>query len=517
MKKNIAIILMLVIFGCNESFLDLHSRTDLSSGNFWKNEKDVQLALNGIYDVLQSRPLYGGNWNNKISLVNYDSFVDNSWNRIRFEGAGFYIRGTLNESERLFEDLWGASYRGISRCNEAIFNIEKMAKENLLNETTINDYMGQVYFLRGLFYSHLAIYFEHVPLILNMQTLDEAYVTKNNQREILDQVIKDLELAAELLPEEHPSELFGYATKGAANGLLARIFLFDKQWTKAAEASKKVIDSNLYNLDFTYDKQFTYDGEYSKDIVFSVRFQEAEGFASTEQFSITNLSMPKWNNQPYANCVNDFYCTDGMPIDKSPLYNSKSPKENRDPRLLASVYFKGDVFITDLNIVFKTSNTGYGIKKYVRSKTTDLGTNPNSPGGQDFYVIRYADVLLMRAEALVESNTNLNEVYSLINEVRDRVGMPHVEDVEGAGLSQDQLREIVRHERRVELAFEGLRFFDLKRWGLVEEAYQRIKTDPSEFPDRNVVIYQGRKSETFPIPLSELDANPNLIQHEAWE
>ncbi len=91
--------------------------------------------------------------------------------------------------------------------------------------------------------------------------------------------------------------------------------------------------------------------------------------------------------------------------------------------------------------------------------------------------------------------------------------MPKVEDVEGAGLSQDQLRQIVRHERRVELAFEGLRFMDLKRWGVMDKAYQRMTDDKIT---GYKPIYQERKSETFPIPLSELDANKNLTQHTAW-
>jgi hypothetical protein len=185
--------------------------------------------------------------------------------------------------------------------------------------------------------------------------------------------------------------------------------------------------------------------------------------------------------------------------------------------LLASVWFKNDVFITDQNKVFNGNNaTGYGLKKYIRTKNTALGAGPAEPGSQDFYVIRYADVLLMRAEALIELNQVGDEVYALINQVRQRtgVGMPKVEQAEGTGLSQSQLREIVRHERRVELAFEGLRFFDLKRWGQVEAAFGRMIADKITGYNPK---YQGKKSETFPIPLRELDANKNLVQHEAWK
>jgi len=517
MKKIIYLLLIVIAFGCDESFLDLHSKTELSSGNFWRTENDVQLAVNGVYDILQSRILYGGSWFNRCSLVHYDSFGDNTWNRIRFEGPGFYIRGTLDPSEQLFEELWAESYKGIVRCNEAIVNIVKMIEDGTIEESILNEYLGQIYFIRGLLYFNLAVYYEDVPLIISTQSLDDAYVTKNTQREVMDQVLTDLETASELLPLSYSDDLYGYATQAAANGLLARVYLFDKQYDKAAEAALKVINTGNYNLNTSYDTEFTYDGEFSKDIVFSVRFQEAVGFNTGEQISITNTNSPKWTHQPIANCVNDYYCTDGLSIDESPLYDANSPKENRDPRLLASVYFKGDVFIEDLGIVFKANDTGYGLKKYIRNKTTASGSATTDPGGQDYYLIRYADVLLMRAEALIENNQITDEVYSLINEVRARVDMPSVQDVEGAGLSQSELREILRHERRIELAFEGLRFFDLKRWGEVEAAYERLKTDPSKFADQSLVKYLGDKSETFPIPLSELDANPNLVQHDAWK
>jgi hypothetical protein len=128
-------------------------------------------------------------------------------------------------------------------------------------------------------------------------------------------------------------------------------------------------------------------------------------------------------------------------------------------------------------------------------------------------VIRYADVLLMRAEALAELGRQ-DEAYPLVNQVRARVSMPTVEQVEGTGLTQAQMIEVIRHERRVELAFEGLRFFDLKRWGQMPNAFQRIIADGT--PGYAPVYLQGR-SESLPIPLRELDVNKNLTQNTAWQ
>lgn len=272
-----------------------------------------------------------------------------------------------------------------------------------------------------------------------------------------------------------------------------------------------------YSLNPSYTQLFTEAGENSKEVVFSVRFFQDGGVSSNgEMFSATFNALPKVDQQPMPNLVKDYYCTDGKPITTSPLYNAATPKNNRDPRLAASVYFKNDIFLTDIAKVF-TGNTAttYGLKKYLRTlNTSATGVGVFNPGGQDFYILRYADILLMRAEAMVELN-QLSGVYALVNQVRARVSMPTVESVEGAGLSQSALRTIVRHERRVELAMEGLRFFDLKRWGTVQLAFQAALAD--NIAGYTGIVYRGGKSEIFPIPQSELDANTNLKQNPIWQ
>ena len=133
-------------------------------------------------------------------------------------------------------------------------------------------------------------------------------------------------------------------------------------------------------------------------------------------------------------------------------------------------------------------------------------------GSQDFYVIRFADVLLMRAEALAETG-DIDGAAALVDRVRARVNMPSVADAEGT-VNQAQIIEIVRHERRVELALEGLRFIDLKRWGEIEGGIQRASSDPV---GPYAPQYLGRRSEVFPIPQTEVDVNKNLVQNPAWQ
>ncbi|MGD9556902.1 MAG: RagB/SusD family nutrient uptake outer membrane protein [Mangrovibacterium sp.] len=513
MKRYIYILAVLTgLMSCSDDFLDKRSLTQIAESNFWKTEADAQLGINGVYEVLQRRYLYSGQLNGKAGLPVYDNFTDNSYNQWEWEGPGRYVEGMLDPSELLFEYFWGDNYAGVARANQAIANIDRMTEEQI-ELSRKESLLGQAFFLRALFYFNLAVFYEDVPLITEPQTLQEAYVAKNSYAEVIAQVIADLEYAQSKLPVSQPGELYGYATKGSALGLLSRVYLYDGQYGKVVEKTGEMLSLG-YGLYSDYGTLFTQASEKSNEIVFSVRFLYGADHNNGEVFSALYLSTPKIDVRPLPNAVDDFYCTDGLPVNQSPLYNPQDKKGNRDPRLSASVYFKGDVYHLDPERKYDGGGpTKFGLKKYLRNATSPEGFTVTQPGSQDFYVIRYADVLLMRAEALIEANTLNQEVYDLINVVRGRVGMPKVEDVEGTGLSQDQLRQIVRHERRVELAFEGLRFTDLKRWGIMEEAYQRMTNDPVTGLDP---LYQGRKSETFPVPLSELDANKNLTQHSAW-
>lgn len=511
MKKLSIIIIIIVLTGCSKSFLDKRSLTQLGEASFWKTEQDAVLGVNGIYEVLQDRILYSGNLNGNAGMPMYDTFGDNAYNSFKFEGPGNFMAANIDPSNAFFSALWASLYKGIGRANNVLENIEKIPAGNI-SDSSKKALRGQALFLRSLFYSHLAVYFEDAPLVLKVQTLDEAYVTKNTYQELTTQIIADLKTAVTLLPVNYAASQYGYATRGAALGLLARFQLYNKDYQGVMESTTALLALG-YSLNSSYAQLFTEQGEFSREILFSVRFSQ-DASDNGELFSGTFLAAPKVDQQPMPNLVRDYYCTDGRPITTSPLYNASNPKANRDPRLTASVYFRNDIFITDLNRAF-TGNTatGFGLKKYIRTAASAAGIGVFNPGGQDFIVLRYADVLLMRAEAMVELN-QLAGVYALVNQVRVRSGMPAVEAAEGSGLTQAVLRDVVRHERRVELAFEGLRFYDLKRWGAVQQAFQRVATD-------NIAGYgatfRAAKSQVFPIPLSELNANAKLVQHPAWQ
>lgn len=512
-KKHIYIAFAFLIsfsVGCKKDFLQRSSLTQLAEGNFWNNEKDAQLGINGVYETLQDRAMYSGSLNIQAGLPMFDGISDNCYNNFEWEGPGDFIEARVDPATDWFRNLWVSCYRGIARANLAIEKIGAIPDANITAAKRAS-FVAQAKFLRALYYFNLAVYYEDVPLILKTQTLEEAYVPKNTYTEVKDAIIKDLTEAIVDLPASYPATELGYATKGAALGLLARFQLYNKNYNAVVEATQPMLTMG-YGLFNNYYNLFTLAGERTNEIVFSVRFVQDQS-NNGELFSGTFLGAPKGDMLPMRNLVRDYYCTDGKPITSSPLYNPGSQKLNRDPRLAASIYFNGDIFLTDLNRVFTgNTNTTFGQRKYTRTAASTTGISVFSPGGQDFYVLRYADVLLMRAEALAELGRQA-EAYPLVNQVRARVGMPTVEAAEGAGLSKDQMIEVIRHERRVELAFEGLRFFDLKRWGQIETAINRAKGD---FVGPYAPVYRGRKSEVFPIPQREMDANKNLAQNPDW-
>lgn len=510
MKKYIYIISLIFFASCSNEYLERGSLTQLAESNFWQNEKDAQLGVNGIYDALQDRVLYGGNLNAIAGIPQHDAFADNAFNNYKFEGPGNFVEGRADPAFPYFNNFWTALYRGIGRANVAIEKIATIPDANISAESK-SSLIGQAKFLRALFYFNLAVYYEEAPLIEKFQTLEESYVGKNTYDELRAFVTADLKVAAEALPVAYPANQFGYATKGAALALLARFELYNKNYGEVIRLTSEIMGLG-YELHPNYSQLFSEAGEQSKEIVFSVRFIQDQT-ANGETFSSTFLGIPRVNMQPMPNLIDAYLSADGLPISESPLYNPAKRKENRDPRLGASVYFQGDIFLVHLNRPFQGNTaTRFAQKKYIRNNVSDAGIGPDQPGGQDFYVIRYADVLLMRAEALAELG-QLAEVYPILDQIRARVAMPAVSEVNGTELSQEELIDVIKAERRVELAFEGLRYFDVKRWGEVEEAYARAKADPVGPYNP---VYRGRLSEVFAIPQNEIDANDRLVQNPVW-
>lgn len=516
----VVIIFLMASHACSESYLDLVPENAVSAETL-----DADLALTGCYNALQEDYIFRLRSWNDASLRERECFTDNSMNAYLWQRFNNLKQGSLTAANNVPNRRpWIALYSGILQTNETLSRVPELEE---LSDEEVNLVIAQAQVIRAYLYWQLIVAWDDVPFPTTPTSLDQKFVGKSTAREIYDALVPELEAAASLLPEVWPADEFGRVTAHAANALLARMHLFFYGYhnvadgaQKASEAAGRIINSGAFDLYEDYESLFTPENEMDNEIVWSIRFAGDLGGNNGESISYSTTTRPYPNNMPLPNLVDDFYCTDGLPIDQSPLYNPDSIQLNRDPRLDATVVFPGEQWLSDFpafDIGPANRRTGFAVDKYCMSAR---GNAIQGNGNQDFYVFRYADVLLMRAEALVETGNTGQEVYDLVNEVRERVNMPPIEDVAGTGLSAAALMDIIRHERRVELAFEDTRFADLKRWGTMEEAYERSAGD-TKFGTNALILsgvqYQGDRSIILPLPQDEIDDNNLLEQHPAWQ
>ncbi len=519
MKKIIFIItvISLVIFsGCSDDFLEKDPLSSISDATFWKDKNDAELALMGCYSGLQNISLYKGNGTvSGAGIASFDAVSDDSYSKSSWHRLQALAFGTYDPTSWGNDQMWASSYVIIARANRIIKFVPEIEG---INEEDSRKIVAEARLLRATMYNFLAMTFADVPLITEPQSVENAQVPKNTKSEIMSFIISDLESSYMDLPTT--TNQWGRLTQGAALGILARTYLYNEDWSLAASTAQKVIDLGVHSLFHDYGALFTPENEQSSEVIFPVTFEhgfDGEGSAwmryySSRMYIRYRTALPS--------LANEFYCTDGLPISESPLFNETAIWENRDPRLQGSVT---SYQWPNWPPTTKKEPSGvYFANKYIAAPDIKEQTS-DSP--QDFYLVRYAHILLIKAEALAQQGADA-EIYSLINELRNRVSMPHVEDIEGAGLSQSELLDLVKHERRVETAFEFLRYFDIKRWGEIQEKYEWYNNNEfTNYPGGSSgdAYYGGMrervwmpKYEKMPIPQAELDANKALKQHDGY-
>lgn len=516
MKKIALLFVTVFLFtGCSDDFLNETNPNALASDTFWKTPADVDKAFAGVFSQLQSVDFYNGNSSGQnAGVYRLDFITDNGYCGYDFINGASLARGDHSPTEGLVNSFWTACYKMIQRSNDFLANVDRVTAISAANRTTMK---AEVRFLRALAYHHLAMCYRDAPLITAPQTLETAQVAKNTNKELVDFVIGELnaitagtDLSVAVAP--------GRVSKGAALALLARFYLYTQKYAEAAETAKKVMDLNVYNLATPYPALFKITGETSKDVIFAVQYA-GPGLAAGVGAIFNGYfpAAPQVHTVALPNLADAFYCSDGLPITKSPLYNAQNRHLNRDPRFDATILTRTSLFRGAAILATNLAPTNYRLRKWADETATN-STNAFD-NGQDFYVLRYAEVLLTRAEALLESgNYTEQAVRDLVNQVRTRATMPKVEAVEGTGLTKQRLIEIVRQERRVETAFEGLRFYDLKRWGQLKELAvdNYMKVDKVQAPAIQNRIFTVPRHNVWPIPQREIDINPALVQHPEW-
>lgn len=492
MKTKVLYILMIALIfttSC-EDYLEKNPLDQISAPTFWKTEKDAEMALTACYGSLQWA------WLAYLS-PHWEGLSDNAYCQYPWEG-GFtnFARGVIEPtSGGVVGDAFYNRYQGITTCNIFLKNIEGVE----IDQTTKEKYMAEVRFVRAYLYFHLTEIYGGVPLVLEPLSIENSKVAKSSKAEVVAKILEDLDFAISKLPNEIYT---GHAVKASALAFKSRVLLFNGQFAEAASVAKQVVDGSDFGLNNNYSEIFT-DGTQAgnNEIIFSIKYLAPDNYTWMDIYYDWWLSCT-----PVQDLVDAYECTDGFSIAESGLYDAENPYNNRDPRLGMTVMLPEDEYPYVPSGLFKdvNSKTGFGLKKFI--SIAERPVNYSTQSQQDWVAIRYAEVLLNYAEAQNEAAGPDQSVYDAINEIRARVDMPALQP----GLSKEQMREKIRNERRIEMAMEGMRYFDLKRWNIAHEIIPQI-TDPGGTP-RNF----EQKHYLWPFPQGEIDINDQLEQNNGY-
>ncbi|RAJ94026.1 putative outer membrane starch-binding protein [Larkinella arboricola] len=519
-KTSVVGLLLLLTTACERELLETIPNDRLSVELFWKTEQDAILATNAVYTYLEG-----------TGLFSWDGMTDIGHTNQSFATEALIEKGQTDALNSKVLTEWTNAYKGIRAANSFFKNVDQIQAQN---PNTISRLKGEVKVLRAYLYLKLVSLYGEVPLITDEISLEESRQVKRvPAAQIWDFIAAELTEAAPLLPVTQEQK--GRITKGAALGLKARALLYAGRYQGAAEAAKEVMDLNAYSLHPAYQKLFSYEAENNGEILLDKQFikdtYNNNIFATMAPYSqqaSTNTFVPT------KNLVDAYTMNNGKEItDPASGFDPKNPYLNRDPRLKYSIYVPGEklpdgkIFNSvpgsgtadAVGYSYITTTTGFTVKKYINAE--DLAQPAN--GGINIILMRYAEVLLTYAEAKIELNQLDKTVLDAINLVRQRadVAMPPITDLS----SQAALRKIVRRERLVELAFEGLRYFDLRRWRIAEEVMPgkvygmtyvengTLKTVEAPAFERS---FNKNRDYLWPIPQKERDLNPGLTQNPNW-
>ncbi len=473
---------MLTLLWSCDDFVDVQPINQINSDNFFNSETDYQEALVGAYDMLQSSYV-----NVMLSIMASDDALcggENATDVPGFQEVDDMRHGIVNDQLR---STWNWMYAGINRCNYIFEFRDKTDFEGK------DEVLAQTAFLRAYYYFELVKFFGDVPMPLDKRVnFGEAEnFPRTPAAEVYAQIEKDLTFAAANLPLVQAEK--GRVTKGAAQALLGKVLVYQEKFSQAASVLDEVINSGVYDLEQDYSSIFTLEGENNIESVFEIQYtnEQGAGFGCL-QCSEGNVMVGFSGVRGYS----------------GPIYRDGFSFCVLTPELAAAydpadARYKPTVFDIEAWATEQAQNgvevgwsegyehTGYFNHKYLPRKGETF-QDPNLTHLNNYRAIRFSDVLLLAAEANSRGNLDETKALAYLNRVRDRALMPRL------NLAGSSLTEAIYNERRLELAGEGHRFFDLVRWGKA-----------SEF----ISGFQTGKHELFPIPLVEIELAGNIWQN----
>lgn len=550
-KKYIFIGMTALMATSCSDFLDTAPKDALSPSTTWKSQEDADKFLVGCYSDWQDN--YDSGWGWDGFLLYWDGTSDFGYDQFSWEGYTPIGNGTVTASSG--RDWY--SFTLVRRCNEFLANVDKCG---IASDSVKNDMKAQARWIRAYRYFLMNWNYGGVPIIENYASAEDAMVARNSEEDVknfieteLDGLVNDI--------NKKPSAS-GRIAKGAALALRMREALYYGDYATALDRAQKIIALGQYKLDPSYSNIFTVAGQNSSEIILAVQAVEND-YKNNVIGRMYNNADGGWSSiVPTYGLVDAYEMSNGMTIDEAGSgYDPTHPFANRDPRLAMTVTFPGSDYIdgsgnkaiynsldkeikgsTNSNYMTGADNcskTGLTWAKYLApmNQYSDIWNTKCKP-----IVFRYAEVLLTYCEASNELKGPSAEVYQYLNMVRQRAGMPKVDEAKYN--TKDKLRELIRRERSVELAGEGLRRADILRWkdangkmlaetvmnGTLERRVGTVNMDASVDPGMRATInvnasaaekkIEDRTFKTtnryLPIPQGALDANQNLKQNDGY-
>ena len=458
MKKSILLLLLpaFLLLSCGDGFTSLAPLSQRNVKNFYKTASDFEVAVNGVYDALQTDGTY-----NKNYILMLEMRSDNGQNDGGATGLAQSIEridqfNELNDNGQI-NDTWSASYEGIARANKILDQLEGAD----ISQDVADRVLGEALFLRSLLYYNLAVTFGNIPLQMESVTSTQVDINQVDAATIYQQIAADLETAASLLPEAYSGDNVGRATTYAASTLLGKVYLTMGQNSEAESALRQVLGN--FQLADSYADLWGVDNANNVESIFEIQFKSGglgEGSAFTDIYTVTETGVGGGNipQDPTDDLLASYEPGDQR-LDIT--YDTTAADNTNDPNEIYVAKFDGPIF------------------------------NPLD-GELNWIELRYADVLLMLAEAIGESP----EAYGYINEVRQRSGLGPI-DSSTPGTFEEKLLK----ERRHEFAFENKRWPDLKRFGMAKQ----VMAGQLGLPESRITLL-------FPIPQQEISVKPDQMQ-----
>jgi starch-binding outer membrane protein, SusD/RagB family len=533
--KRIATLLFLVVsFSCQD--LDEPITRDFTEASYWRNEQDALDALTACYENMFATDYFFSN----------EALSDNAYNKsTSYDGVGQIASGSYDNRTPRIVSEWSYHYAGIRKCNVVLENVDKIDGST---PEKIARFKAEARFIRAYAFFQLTSFYGAVPLVTNVLTLSEAKsIRRTPQPEIIDFVLQELETIQQDLPVVYTvASDNGRITRATAIALRARVNLYNGNWAGVASDCEKLIGTSangVFSLHNNYQELFTAVSENSNEIILALQFGGARLQANQRFFLPQTVGKLRSNLVPTKSLVDNYVMTNGKAIGEAGSgFDENNPFANRDPRLDNTILHHGST-IVDFDGVTQTiltapgsdpltntiedqgaSATGYYFQKYYDQTAVNFNSAVN------LILIRYADVLLMYAEAKNELNSFNATIWNqTIRPIRQRAGFTQASAIDfDATASQSTLREIIQRERRTELAFEGLRIFDIQRWGISDEVLSQpvkgIRVSSNQFnqDENGYLIVEDRKFESpkhllWPVPQFEIDQNQNLLpNNQGW-